>query len=172
MLAELADELAATGPGEPARARRIVVDVGPGSFTGARIGVAAARALGLAWGAPVRGIESDRLVALPLLAVADRGVCVLVSLEAGRGRLLVRRWTHAGPETGTMALVDPDGAAAMAQGARLIAGAGLDLITGWDGPRHPLDPDAGAVAGLPADWSGLPPSPLYAGGAFGDAATP
>ena len=35
----------------------IVVDMGPGSFTGIRIGIAAARALGLAWGVPVHGLS-------------------------------------------------------------------------------------------------------------------
>jgi tRNA threonylcarbamoyl adenosine modification protein YeaZ len=44
MIAEL------PGKGE---AERILVSLGPGSFTGTRIGIAAARALGLAWRAQV-----------------------------------------------------------------------------------------------------------------------
>ena len=45
------------------RAERIVVSLGPGSFTGVRIGLAAARALGLAWAAEVLGYPTLALVA-------------------------------------------------------------------------------------------------------------
>ena len=45
------------------RAERIVVSLGPGSFTGVRIGLAAARALGLAWQAEVLGYPTLALVA-------------------------------------------------------------------------------------------------------------
>ena len=44
------------------RADRILVSLGPGSFTGVRIGLAAARALGLAWGVPVLGYPTLELV--------------------------------------------------------------------------------------------------------------
>ena len=45
-------ELGLGGPGG-GRAERILVDCGPGSFTGIRVGIAAARGLAIGWGVPV-----------------------------------------------------------------------------------------------------------------------
>lgn len=59
---------------------RIAVTTGPGSFTGLRIGLSAARGLGLALNIPVLGIPS--LVALSLNAQCDP---VAVLLDAKRG---------------------------------------------------------------------------------------
>jgi tRNA threonylcarbamoyladenosine biosynthesis protein TsaB len=57
---------------------RIVVTIGPGTFTGVRIGLAMARGLGLALGIPVIGIDALSAIAgncpredQPLLVVAD-----------------------------------------------------------------------------------------------------
>jgi ribosomal-protein-alanine N-acetyltransferase len=125
-LAPLLEELAGEAGRVPAA--RIVVDVGPGSFTGARIGVAAARALGLAWRAPVVGVESDRLVATAAFARRPAWGCVLLTLDAGRGRLLARCWTREGPRALAMEVLDPAAARTLIAGctgsrvaARLLA---------------------------------------------------
>jgi len=169
-LTPLLDELAREAGRSPAS--RIVVDVGPGSFTGTRIGVAAARALGLAWRAPVVGVESDRLVALAAAVARPDWACVLVSLEAGRGRLLLRRWRRGQPESLAPVVAEPAAAAALVLGAQGAAGMGLGPVDAPGLPQLALDPDARAVGLLPTCWPGLAPSPLYAGGAFGDAGPP
>lgn len=68
-----------------ARADAVVVDVGPGSYTGVRIGVAAARAFGLAWHAPVTGVAATSLVAAGVFAADTRAGACVVAIDAGRG---------------------------------------------------------------------------------------
>ncbi len=78
----------------------IIVDTGPGSFTGIRIGIAAARALGLAWGVPVTGLEGGALVAAEAFARQPGLPAVTVLLDAGRGLVLRQSYGadyHAGP---------------------------------------------------------------------------
>lgn len=69
------------------RADRIIVGCGPGSFTGVRIGIAAARALGLGWAVPVTGVSS-----LALLAAACPDEDFIVAAEGGHGELLVQHF--------------------------------------------------------------------------------
>jgi tRNA threonylcarbamoyladenosine biosynthesis protein TsaB len=66
-------------------ADEVVVDIGPGSFTGIRVGIAAAQALGLAWGVPVTGVKASSLVAAAAFAGHDTKH-VTVALDAGRGQ--------------------------------------------------------------------------------------
>ncbi len=66
------------GAVRPAELRAIVVVRGPGSFTGMRIGLSAAKALAEAAGVPVVGVSR-----LAVLAEASRAECV--GLDAGRG---------------------------------------------------------------------------------------
>lgn len=74
------------------RADSIWVDCGPGSFTGIRVGIAAARALGLAWGIPVRGFASLALVATQWFADHAGADAVTVVMEGGHGEAFVQRF--------------------------------------------------------------------------------
>lgn len=67
---------------------RIVVTVGPGGFTGVRIGLASARAMGLAVGVPVVGVTT-----LAALAWQAQGNTVRIAiLNAGKGELFAQRY--------------------------------------------------------------------------------
>ena len=88
IFARIADLLGRNGLGY-ADLERVVTTTGPGSFTGLRIGLSAARGIGLARGIPVIGVSS--LVALSL--GADGPATVL--LDARRGEAYFQ--TFAGP---------------------------------------------------------------------------
>ena len=85
LMAMIAETLAAAGV-SLAGIERIAVTVGPGSFTGTRIGIAAARALALANGTPTVGITTLAVHAAEARpAFPDRPVLAVIA--AGRGEL-------------------------------------------------------------------------------------
>lgn len=138
--------IAALMAGAP-RPDAVLVDIGPGSFTGIRIGIAAARALGLAWGVPVRGFSGAALVAARAFAERPGLAGVGVVLDAGRGQLLFSR-TAADFSDGGVATV----AAGDAPTDIALAGAGASLLTP-DAARdiiHDGLPDVAFVMHLPA----------------------
>lgn len=81
------------------RADRILVSLGPGSFTGVRIGLATARALGVAWGAEVIGYPTLALIAAQAQAV-HAGQPLTVCINGGHGEWFVQDFAADGlPET-------------------------------------------------------------------------
>ena len=69
---------------ELAEISAIAVDLGPGMFTGLRVGVAAGKALAYARRLPMIGVSSLDLVAFPMRHSSRRIVC---ALDAGRGEI-------------------------------------------------------------------------------------
>jgi tRNA threonylcarbamoyl adenosine modification protein YeaZ len=127
--------------GGPAhRCDRIVVETGPGSFTGLRVGLAAARALALAWGADLRGVRSTQLVAAEARS-AGHGESLLVALAAPRGQVWIEGF-GGGTPLAPQALLPAD---AQALAGRFAAVAGTALL----GPgQSATPPRAAAVAAL------------------------
>jgi tRNA threonylcarbamoyladenosine biosynthesis protein TsaB len=149
-------------PGQ-GRADRILVDVGPGSFTGVRVGLAAARGLAIGWGVPVFGYSSLALLAVAGFATSPDLPMLAVVLEGGHGEVFMQAFASSpfreGGPFGSLvpadALAALGGRPAIGSGVRFLAplAEGLDL-------RETL-PDAADARLLPPDFAALPPRPIY-----------
>jgi tRNA threonylcarbamoyladenosine biosynthesis protein TsaB len=65
---------------------RIAVTIGPGSFTGVRVGLAAARGFGVATGVPVVGVSTLSVYAAPYLAANSKS-SVIAAIDARHDRV-------------------------------------------------------------------------------------
>jgi tRNA threonylcarbamoyladenosine biosynthesis protein TsaB len=74
---------------------RVAVSIGPGSFTGLRIGISAARAIGLAAGIPVVGVSTLSAYAAPQINTEEPGV-IAIGIDARHGSLFFQAFTSAG----------------------------------------------------------------------------
>ena len=147
------------------------VTVGPGSFTGLRVGLSAARGFGLATGKPVIGVSTLATLAAPLLAIDDN-IPVVASIDARHGNLYIQMFGPGGRILITprcMAVKDAVRAAAIGP-ARLTGSGSPMLAEGWPpGERPPLEifptatPDPVWLARLAsvADPARSEPKPLY-----------
>lgn len=169
-LLPLVDRIVAKGGGFEALGR-VAVSIGPGSFTGIRIGVAAARAFGLACGVPVVGVSSLAALAAPLLASGDPSV-VLAAIDARHGQFYAQAFDASGlsPFEARVCTAREALVLARAKSLRLVgSGAAALAIEAWTlglnaevVPRPPM-PDIAFIArlGAMANPASAPARPLY-----------
>ncbi|WP_180275812.1 tRNA (adenosine(37)-N6)-threonylcarbamoyltransferase complex dimerization subunit type 1 TsaB [Sphingobium sp. IP1] len=143
------------------RADAIAVDVGPGSFTGVRIGIAAARALALAWSVPLHGYSAFCLIAA-MAALDHRDGPVAVTITGGHGELFWQLFEADGRTATTQPASTPIATLATQLDMAQFYGTGAEaLVTArGDGTAIALYPEA-ARYNLIAELPPLAPSPLY-----------
>ena len=139
----------------------ILIDCGPGSFTGVRVGLAAAIGLGMGWGVPVTGCSSMALVAAARFAIDPAlGACA-VALTGGHGELFVQRFSaHPFAALDDLVSLTPEAAAAFAP-EKIVAGPGAAALVAARGSGEAIDvlPDAADTALLPPGFRELGPAP-------------
>jgi tRNA threonylcarbamoyl adenosine modification protein YeaZ len=143
------------------RADAILVDCGPGSFTGVRVGLAAAQGLRIGWGVSLAGYSSMSLLA----AAAERepGAAIGVALQGGHGQIFVQGFADdpLRPLDPLASLSPTDAAAALE--AHLVIGSGaasLVAARGWGEVRDAL-PRAAEARLLPPALRTLQARPIY-----------
>jgi tRNA threonylcarbamoyladenosine biosynthesis protein TsaB len=142
---------------EHGKADRIMVDVGPGSFTGIRVGLAAAKALGLAWDVPVLGYGCLALVSAMARQHMQQSGSVDVVMTGGHGEYFFEAFDASGASLAPAASITPDRVAALAT-ASCHAG-DIEPVT----PGHrwvEMLPDARQWVHMP-EGAALPPTAIY-----------
>lgn len=143
------------------RADRIAVALGPGSFTGVRVGLAAAKALALAWRAELVGYPTLALVAA---MARNQGPeeAVAVAMTGGHGEWFVQGFAADGAPARELASLRPE-IAAVAMPEALVAGTQAEALVAARGHGRaiPLWPDARELGLLGERHFRTAPSPLY-----------
>jgi len=141
--------------------RRIGVCTGPGSFTGVRIGVAAARGLALGVGVPAIGVSRFEALA------AEAGGSLAICLAGRGGTVFLQAFDVDGAPLASPVMTDEDGlAAAIPSGIGRLAGDATATLVGAAALLSHGLADPVIIARLAAARApSAPPAPLYLRGA-------
>jgi tRNA threonylcarbamoyladenosine biosynthesis protein TsaB len=147
---------------------RIAAGIGPGSFTGLRVGIALAQGIALGLGRPLAGVPSLRSMARAVPAAISGARCAVV--DARRGEVFFALYAPEGSELGRAAAVPRESAltriAEIASGAEIVlvgeAAAELGGRTIFRSEESDL-PHARWTAeiGAEVDIAAAPATPLY-----------
>ncbi len=130
----------------------IVVGVGPGGFTGLRIGIATALGLGQALGVPVRGVASIEALALGIVVAAPAGAIVVPVIDAKRQEVFAAAYRGDGAG-GLQTVIEPHATSAAGLGERLaeVVGSTEQIHLAGDGVHRCADLLGPMVLALPQD---------------------
>jgi tRNA threonylcarbamoyladenosine biosynthesis protein TsaB len=150
---------------------RVAVTIGPGTYTGLRVGIAAARAVGLAAGVPVVGVTTLSALIAPLMS-GDKRRLLAAAIDARHGQVYFHMVAPGGRSViqptiigirDAVRLIGAGPVALNGSGAPAIAvealTSGIDAVV----PSGAGEPDIAWVArlGLAADPAQTLPKPLY-----------
>lgn len=143
---------------------RILVGVGPGSFTGLRVAIAAAQGMAIGWAIPLSGFDSLALVAASAPPEAGAGGAVGVAMLGGHGEWFVAQYDR--PRFGITHPVSsrsPDSAAQSIDAPLVVGSAAAALVAArGHGEALPVLPRAAHALSLPHALRTLEPRPVYA----------
>ncbi|WP_247997211.1 tRNA (adenosine(37)-N6)-threonylcarbamoyltransferase complex dimerization subunit type 1 TsaB [Brucella tritici] len=148
---------------------RVAVNIGPGSFTGVRIGVSAARGFALALDVPAIGITAFEALAAETQSLSPEKP-VLVLLDAHRGEIYAQSFDAKGLPSAKPLVLSREEAEALAvsqAASTVLAGSAAPAINEVIGSRFTLGPvEPTAKIGIYARLAnsrqpGDAPKPLY-----------
>lgn len=150
---------------------RIAVTIGPGSFTGLRVGLSAARGLALASRKPAVGLSTLAAFAAPHIA-ADASIPVIAAIDARHGQVYLQAFGPGGRSLVSPRIIGIADAVRVGgdTAVRLVGSAAALLADAWPaGQPAPIAVDSRQAPGI--EWvarlgaaateTGAPPVPLY-----------
>ncbi len=127
-LLPLIDRVMARAEGGFPALSRIAVTIGPGSFTGLRIGIAAARAIGIACNVPVVGVVTLAALAAPLILEQKPGL-VVAAIDARHGAVYIAAFGQDARAVLSPSLMSiPDAVRRLEGGPLRLVGSGAPML--------------------------------------------
>jgi tRNA threonylcarbamoyladenosine biosynthesis protein TsaB len=159
----------------PSELTAIAVSAGPGTFTGVRVGLAAARAMSLTLGLPAEGFSSLHVLAMGAIRAGEAGPSetVAVAVDARRGEVYAQQFGPGGVPAGPPELLTAAAAAAAVPAGAVLVGSGVERLAEVHAEAaarvavrvHPAAADLAALAAarfVSPDWKASgPPRPIY-----------